>query len=313
MLFLLKKILPQLFISIILEDKKSILKASIYRNQKLLSSTEKTFNKSEKALEHVKNLSKKFLFFHTALFLNAKEQGLIPSTNEKDFERFNVGKISLKSIPLNNASIFTATEHVEYFNELFEDYNGLDFLYSPFALLYYNILKQNINNNQITLYAYNHNHIITIMVCKNNTILYGDLIFFNQELENSEEYSNESSENLLGDELTLDDFNENLENSSDKEDNVELSDETDNEFNLEELNQFSHDMDLCRHIIASIEKFYKDEKYSGTFIEYIYIFSEKELGISAIEFLEDETFLEITAKQVNTLELMIELMQKELQ
>lgn len=48
MLFLLKKIFPQLFISIILEDKKNIVKASIYRGNKLISSNEKTFDKSEK-------------------------------------------------------------------------------------------------------------------------------------------------------------------------------------------------------------------------------------------------------------------------
>ncbi|EIY6680766.1 clan AA aspartic protease, partial [Campylobacter coli] len=145
MLFLLKKILPQLFTSIILEDKKNILKTSIYKNHKLISSNEKTFDKSEKLLEYVKTLNSKFLFYHTALFLNVKEQGLIPSKNDKDFERFNVGKMSLKSIALNNALIYTATEHIEYFNELFEDYGGLDFLYSPFAILYHNILKEKPN------------------------------------------------------------------------------------------------------------------------------------------------------------------------
>ncbi|TKX30455.1 clan AA aspartic protease [Campylobacter estrildidarum] len=312
MLFLLKKILPRLFISVILGDKKSVLKTSVYRNQKLLSSSEKTFNKSEKALEHVKNISKKFLFFNTALFLDAKEQGLIPSTDEKDFERFDIGKMSLKSITLNNALVFAATEHVEYFNELFEDYNGLDFLYSPFALLYYKISKKNINDNKITLYAYYYNEILAIMICKNKTILYGDLIFFEQESENTEEFLNESSENIPNKELELDNFNENLEEPLNQENNLENSDDN-SEFNLEDFNQFSSNMELCRYIISSIEKFYKDEKYSGTFIEHMYIYSEKELGISAIEFLEDETFLEITAKQVNTLELMIELMQKEIQ
>ncbi|MCW1546346.1 clan AA aspartic protease, partial [Campylobacter jejuni] len=100
MLFLLKKIFPQLFISIILEDKKNIVKASIYRGNKLISSNEKTFDKSENLLEYIKNLSKHFLFYHTALFLDAKEQGLIPSTNIQDCEHFNIGKISLQHILL---------------------------------------------------------------------------------------------------------------------------------------------------------------------------------------------------------------------
>lgn len=329
MLFLLKKVLPQLFTSIILEDKKNILKTSIYKNQKLISSNEKIFDKSEKLLEYVKTLNSKFLFYHTALFLNVKEQGLIPSKNDKDFERFNVGKISLKSITLNNALIYTATEHIEYFNEFFEDYGGLDFLYSPFAILYHNILKEKPSNDKITLYGYKHERILTLVICRGSEILYGDIIFFEEELgleiESKEESLDFLDENTSMDtEVTLDNFNETLGDKLDAldqfddnelgqdEDDLDLLDSKD-KLSLEEMNQFSNDMELCRRIIVSIENFYKDEKYSSTFINNIFIFSTKELNQSAIEFLEEETLLEIQTKQINTLDLIIELMQKELQ
>ncbi|HEH5495670.1 TPA: clan AA aspartic protease [Campylobacter coli] len=329
MLFLLKKILPQLFTSIILEDKKNILKTSIYKNQKLISSNEKTFDKSEKLLEYVKTLNGKFLFYHTALFLNVKEQGLIPSKNDKDFERFNVGKMSLKSVTLNNALIYTATEHIEYFNEFFEDYGGLDFLYSPFAILYHNILKEKPSNDKITLYAYRHEYILTLIICRGVEILYGDIIFFEEELgleiENQEENLDSLGKDILSDtEVTLDNFNETLEdklNALDQFDDNDLEHNEDDsgflegrdKLDLEEMNQFGNDMELCRHIVMSIEKFYKDEKYQSVFIDNIFILSTKELDQSAIEFLEEETLLEIQTKQINTLDSITELMQKELQ
>ncbi len=319
MFFLLKKILPQLFISIILNDKKSILKASIYKNDKLISSNEKSFSTNEKLLDYVKNLCKKFLFYNTSLLLDAKEQGLIPSKNEQDFKHFNIGNMSVKYIHFNNASVYTATEHVEYFNELFEDYKGLDFLYSPFALLYYCVLRQKIDQEKIILYAYRYKQIVAIIICQNNRILYGDLKFFEEELElefESQESTPTQSDEITNNdtEVTLENFNETLDDKIDllDEDNeVLLNEDNNTNTSLEELNQFSNDMELSRYIITSIEKFYNDDKYSGTFINNIYVFNENELSPSAIEFLENETFLEVKSEQINTLELMIELMQKE--
>ncbi|MBM0637501.1 clan AA aspartic protease [Campylobacter sp. VicNov18] len=304
MLFLLKKILPQLFISIILKDKKNILKASIYRANKLISSNEKSFKKSENLLEYVKNLSKHFLFYHTALFLDAKEQGLIPSTNIKDCEQFNIGKISLQHILLNNALIYTATEHIEYYNELFEEYKGLDFLYSPFALLYYNIQKEKQAEDKILLYGLKRENLLALIIAKGNTILYGDLKL---PEENQKTQSDDNTE------MTLDNFNESLNEKFDlldEEKNPDLTDE--DNFNLEELNQFNNDMELSRYIITSINKFYNDDKYLGSFINDILLYSESSIDISAIDFLENETFLEVKVKSINTLDLMIELMRKEL-
>lgn len=312
MLFLLKKILPQLFISIILEDKKNILKASIYRGNKLISSNERTFDKSENLLEYAKNLSKHFLFYHTALFLDAKEQGLNINTQD------DTKKMSVKHLALNNALVYTATEHIEYYNELFEDYRGLDFLYSPFALLYYNIQKEKRSDDQILLYGLKQGHLLAMIVAKGNTILYGDFKIFEQELGLELELHSEDNqeiENIQNDtEVNLDNFNETLNNKLDlldQENNLETLDNNDN-FNLDELSQFSNDMELCRYIITSIEKFYNDDKYAGVFINAILLYSESDINASAIDFLENETFLEIKTKPINTLDLMIELMRKEL-
>ncbi|MCW1596241.1 clan AA aspartic protease, partial [Campylobacter jejuni] len=133
------------------------------------------------------------------------------------------------------------------------------------------------------------------------------------ELELPSEDNQEIENNNDDTEVTLDNFNEALNNKFDlldQENNLETLDNNDN-FNLDELNQFSNDMELCRYIITSIEKFYNDDKYAGVFINGILLYSESDININAIDFLESETFLEIKTKQINTLDLMIELMRKE--
>ncbi|MCX2682862.1 clan AA aspartic protease [Campylobacter sp. MIT 21-1685] len=320
MLFFLRKFFPQLFIAVILEENKKILKASTFRNGKLISSTEKSFEKNENLFDYVKNISKRFLFYYTGLFLDANEQGLIPSKKTENFENFDVGKISLKTFVLNNVQIYTATEHIEYFSDLFEDYNGLDFIYSPFALLYFCIQKEKTDDKTI-LYIYRYSHILVVMICKNSEILYGEFKTFkvntDSELENfNDEMKDEeiTIKQTDDEEMTLDSFNETNEISDDKFDTLkqeELVEFKDEKLKLDELNQLSKDMEFCRYIITSIEKFY-NLKNQTSFIDKAIIFSDKEFNASAIEFLEDETFLELKINQINTLELMIELMQKEI-
>ena len=318
MLALFKKIIPQLFISIILDDTKSVLRACIYRGDKLIKSNEKSFQKDDDLLKYTKDLSKNFPFYYTCLLLNAKEQGLIPSANVNDFEKFNVGKMSLQHIKLSNALVYSATEHIEYYTELFENFKGLDFLYSPFALLYY--LSQKNTDDKISLYALKYKQILAIIVCKKSEILYGDLKIFEDELGIELSKNDEFNLDLNLEELEAKLDNPELENTqasavevptdNDLQDNKE---NLENELNIDELNQFSNDLDSCRYIVSSIEKFYNDEKYSGTFINEISLFTQDELNANAVEFLENETFLDVKNKQINILELMIELSRKELE
>ena len=71
-------------------------------------------------------------------------------------------------------------------------------------------------------------------------------------------------------------------------------------------------MEFCNYIISSIEKFYKDTRYAGDFIDKLLIFTNEDITQSALEFLENEILLTPQVKSLNTLDLMIELMQKEL-
>lgn len=78
------------------------------------------------------------------------------------------------------------------------------------------------------------------------------------------EFINLGEDTLNDTEVTLDNFNETLEdklNALDQFDNILGNNENDSEFldgkdkfDLEEMDQFGNDIELCRHIVTSIEK-----------------------------------------------------------
>ncbi|MBK1971428.1 clan AA aspartic protease [Campylobacter sp. TTU-622] len=309
-MFFLKKYLPQLFIAILLKEDKQILKAKIYRNKNLINTQEKTFDDEKKLLEYIKTLSKKYFIYYVGLFLNNQEQGLIPSLNS-NLDKFNVGKMSIKCLPMNNAQIYIATEHIEYFNELFEEYSGIDFLYSPFALLYYHITKRNLNLEKTTLYIHNYDNFLTLMICKGKDILFGEYKVFEKSFiqTNFQNQSNSLNEELF----SKDDQEINIQEKYDSLENENKEDIPQNDhLDFKELNNFGHDMEICNYIFSSIQKFYNDDKYSNSFIDELIFFSDEEFSLTAFEVIENEIFLEPKFEKINTLDWMITLMQEEI-
>ncbi|EKG8179210.1 clan AA aspartic protease [Campylobacter upsaliensis] len=327
-----KKILPQIFISAILEDKKNTLKICTYRNKKLIKKLEKTFDKSEQLITFIKNYDKKFFPYYIALFLDSEEQGILPS-GEQNYDEFGIGKMSIKTLPLANVLLYTATEHIEYFSELCEDCGGLDFLFSPFALLHFCIQKEQ-KDDKTRLYAFKNSQSLTLMVYKNGEILIGSYKLFEKTL--SFQFDGFDSDEILGDdglsaentpleegeekkegEITLDNFNEMLGDKIDaldqeQNDGESIVEKPQEDVEMDDLGKFGADMEICRFIISSIESFYRDSHYGGDFIDELVIFSDEMLLQSTLEFVESEIFLKPQIKLIDTHELMQEVMQKEL-
>ncbi|KAA6224953.1 MULTISPECIES: clan AA aspartic protease [unclassified Campylobacter] len=343
MLSFIRQFLPQLFVAVILDDEKFTIKAIQLRSNNILTSEEKSFDKEDKFLEHLKLLSKRFHFHYTGLLLDSKEQGLAMTLDEKEFEKLGVGKISIKTMPLNNAFIYTATEHIDYFDSFFEKSGELDFIFSPLALLYYCVRRSDIDPGKTILYVFKHKKIMSLLICKDRKILIGKYHFIEDEagLEMVDEDGDlgtilddidlsglddekieDKKEEKKDIDLNLDNFDETLDDKLaqlDQLDDVLNEDDTnvkvdfgDEKIEIDELNQFSNDMEFCRNIIKNLEEFYKDERYQGSFIDELLIFASEPILQGALDFLEGEIFVSPSVKEINTYDLLLELMQKEL-
>lgn len=316
MLSFFKKFVPRLFISIILGEERNTLKTASYTNGKFTNIVEKNFQSPNKLFAYVENSYRKYFYHHTSLLLDSEEQWLIPSLNTDDFENFSATKASVKSIVLNNARLYTATEHIEHFSELFEDYDGLDFLFSPFALLYYCIQKEGLEGDKITLCVYKHSSSLALIACKGKEILIGEFKLFKKDFDlGLDSFENEETpEDITDEQVEVEDKLENFNENLDKEfaDEFDISDKK-QKAEFDEFNNFSDDMQFCNCIISSIEKFYKDARYAGDFIDKLLIFTNEDITQSALEFLENEIFLTPQVKSLNTLDLMMEIMQQELE
>lgn len=330
-----RKYILQLFIGVIFYNDKIIIRSITYKNNKTINTYERTFEEKDKALLYIKSLSKNFQIYYIGVVLNSIEQGLIPTLNESDMNNFNLDHTSFKIMPLRNSQIYINDEEFKKILEFFDGYSGIDFAYSPISILYYYIQKEFKNNQKTTCYVYKDEYCICILICKNDDILFGnfmqiktkkDELTYEEDL-NSENTINDFEENFdkqekdtqNNEDLTNLDSNEDikLEDIDDKtlEDQFNLSNKNDTkkEDNKANLDDFNDDMNMCREIFAKIEEFYNNSNYNSNFIEELVVLSNtyyKEDFI--VDYIEGEIFLKPKIFQVDTLNLIIELMRKEL-
>ena len=317
----LRKYILQLFVSVIVEDDKVIIRTNTFRKNKTISVYEKTFDDKEKAFLYIKDLSKNFEIYYIGVLLSFKEQGLVPTLNELDIDNFNLDHTSLKTINLKNSQVYVNSDEFKSAIDFFDKYSGVDFAYSPISILYYCIQKQFKNNSKTTCYVYKDEFCISVLVCKDDDILFGD--FFKIDKVNSSDISYEkktkdieTSDNLEKENSDEIDENEkqeeNLDNIDDENHTEELNLLEDEKNNLN-LNNFSDDMDMCRYIFSKIDEFYNNSNYNSSFIEELVIFSNTHCKEDFIvDHIENEIFLKPQIIQIDTLDLIIELMHKEL-
>lgn len=329
MMTFFKKIIPQIFIAIALEEKNNVVKICTYRNKTRIETQKKTFKEIEHLINYIKNYDKKIYPYRIALFLNSVEQGVIPNLSQ-NYESFGIDKARVKILTLNNAQLYTQMNNIEYFDKKFEKCGGLDFIFSPFALLYYLVQKE--NNNKITLFVYKYSRNLCLMICKGKEILIGDFKIFQEKLDiESEpldngtldnephssqdkdeiENSNSDEENLSNEDKSSNDEND-ISASNNAENDKQNTNLQDVKMDIKELKQFSENMEICHYIIASIEKFYNDKHYSGDFIDGLIIFTHEKMIDSAIDFLENEIFIKPQVRNMDNFDLIIKIMQKEL-
>lgn len=183
----------------------------------------------------------------------SKEQKIIPNKEVKSKDCSYVPFDAVSHIELHNTMIETAT--------LFNNNGNIDYLFSPFTLLYNHMLSH-VEANSLNLLIHNDNIYALILNdekrCVENAIV--SITPFN-EIKNSEFYNDEVVEQKLYDEIYL----------------LELTD-----------------------IISNLTKAYYEKFNNTNFIENVNLFySMKQLSDEQLETLSDELMMEISYKAIN--------------
>ncbi|MCR8705010.1 hypothetical protein CAMP5121_02880 [Campylobacter sp. 2352 PW] len=319
MLSFFRKYILQLLVCICYDEKQYIIRCHTWKKSQAVDTFEKSFEDKEKAIEYVKNLTKDFQIYYICTFFTPIAQGVVPSSNFKDLSNFGVDASSVKCISFNNGLLYASNHSLSSYEQDYEAFGGLDLLYSPFSLLYHCMTNRGFEE-KIGLYVYRYHDFVAMLICKNEAILFGS--YFNIASQNYDEddFFDDIKEEF---DLQIDDENQeeeneqnydlkSLEEMSQELDKLEELDEEKEELPMESLENFSSDMKMIEYIISSVKEFYQNPLYDNSFLEEIVIFDEESFSSTSLDYLENELFIKPKVELVDTLNLMNELMVKDL-
>lgn len=310
MLFSVRRFILQLFVCIIFDKHKFSIRAHSIKNNKIAQTYERSFNDRTKALEYINALRKNFQVYYQAILYPYVAQGLVPTDKEAELKKFGINAENIKTIRVENAQFYAATKDLQDLQNEFKPYGGLDFIFSPFAILHFLITKEKLANDKISLCVYRHSDLVAMMICRGREVLFGNFFDIAPKISSFANQSSVPLENIAeaSDLSNADDLQfDNLESMLDEKlDDIQYTNSND------DLSNFGNDMQMSICIFQGVQEFYANDLYKGNFIDEMIIFDDENTSEAALEYIEGEIFLKPRHIQVDSLDIMSEMMQKEL-
>ena len=82
--------------------------------------------------------------------------------------------------------------------------------------------------------------------------------------------------------------------------------------NNDDLSNFGNDMQMNAFVFKAVNEFYNNELYKGSFIDEMLIFDDENMSQTALDYIEGEIYLKPKLISIDSLDLMNDLMRKEL-
>lgn len=319
MAFSIRKLFANLFISVVVESNEWKIFLRIVKNGKIIKQTQASFDQKDakiKAIEYIKRQEKNATYMYIGLFFDALAQGGLPCVKKKDFYLHNINLSKVKIIYMPEKwSIYANLVEMKMAKSSLGNI-GIDLLYSPFSLLY-SELKKRTFPKKTTMYIYNHVASICVCVFKGYQMKFGAFFKIDDYSDNTiSQMSMQEDENIIGD-LGESEQNDEFQTLKPLESIDDLDfkdiDEINNDVSVEHsVSIFGRDMKIYKYIASAIDEFYKNKIYDSSFIEKIIFFDNANISKTFLSYLENEIFVEIECYPVNTLEIINNIMIKEI-
>lgn len=173
----LESYLPKLFITLIPSANGVYLYGELRKNTKRIKRYEKQFIEGSTALEkRIRNLEKESSLVYISLLETEASQGLLPDCrNSEAFDLSSVEKICVE----NRWGIYISKDDLFERQKMYKNI-GLDFLFSPFSLLY-SFYKERVQQSD-GLYLLVTGEFILSAVFKESVMIFGERVSMQDEL-----------------------------------------------------------------------------------------------------------------------------------
>lgn len=278
----------KVIISIDLDIKTCKLRV-VYHNNKNIKEEERSYKTVDgdfpiEAAKYIRTIYNKYPFTYLATMSRSQNQGLLNGNKLNIFSNFGLNTNQLTIMLVNKKwFVYISKEDIQKNKLKFNKVRGVDFIFSPFVLIYEKI-KSRLEEIK-KLYILQEKSSTTLLIADKNNNYFGDYIIFEQNkfIEENEQESVKNDDliefdaiNEIDENIIIKDFDKpNYEQNS----SVELG----------ELTVANHMIDIIKD---TLNNFYKDDRYASDFIEELLILDGYGISDSAITYLKNNTMLE---------------------
>lgn len=315
----------KVIVNIVVTGSTSIVYVELLNSKGVIKSDEATFNTTSlnKEMFHfITSYTKDSPFHYISILDTSKEQGAVPTCSKISMSHFHDFSASEYKCVDDKWTYYTSKNDIYALEKKYEKV-GVDFIFSPFVLLY-NFFQDKINE-QKAMYILIEESRMALCVFENSELRFAQ--YLDMHIESGEEMEDDVL--IIDDEDLEDDLLE--EESSidlddlDALDNVEDFGNIEDLDSLEDIDEFSESQDVENEYITTqkaapvssepegfnqdyqrfsliqnaIDNFYKDERYESEFIESVYIADSVGVSKDLKTYLEEEMFLSVYIRSVD--------------
>lgn len=303
------------------------------KNKAVKSTITKEFRIVDKELpieasKLIKSYKRKYPFTYLSAMSKTYNQGLAHCTKKGDLAKFGINPKTSKIVEMPNGWIFYIQQlaidenRVKYIRAL-----GLDFLFSPFVLVYESI-KESLSSS-LELFVLQERGSITLFIADKDGVYFGGFFMMGNELESGDDGDlvaielksvKEMSDldSIIGsiDELheigELEGLDEELIRKEFAPEELESNTQESETSRLDGLKDLARASNASEILKNSISEFYSNPIYSARFIESVVILDSYGMTDQAIEHMRTALMLDVSIRRVDIPDMLISIAQNDL-
>lgn len=314
---LLESLYTKVFINIVVESLQTVVYVEVCSNKRVEQSVHKSFETiamNSKMHEFISAYCKVSPFFYISVLDKSSLQGAVPTCIANEMARYCDINSSEYKCYSKEWAFYTSEYDLEATKH---DYRsiGIDFVFSPFALLA-NFFKDKIDNT-LSIFVLLESNSLSFTIFENSKLLYAEHLSMKVNKDSEDVLidthlyaEDEIVDGIDLEEITIEDDSSGFDdftNIEDLDDGSSIDEFSDN-VETQELNRvdestsdsgFNEDYQRYTLIQRALSTFYKDPKYKSQFIETIYIADGVGASGDLKNYLEEEIFLSVFVRKID--------------
>lgn len=235
------------------------------------------------AAKYIRHIQNGYPYTYIATMSRAKKQGLISGNKLRKFEAFGLNPNMLMIMLVNRKWFaYIDKDDMARFRSKFSKIHGVDFIFSPFCLIYEKI-KPRLDGSK-KLYILQEKGACSLMIADKSGVYYGSYIPFEQNNLEIKEGLESSDDDVVKFEA-IGEINENIIIK-------DFDSKSEEELQKNNLTDLSTANTMITIIKEALNTFYRDERYASDFIEELLILDASGISDSSITHLTNNIMLE---------------------